>query len=662
MTTQTPSTEAAAAPGNPQVPEILAPAGSRDSFLAALAAGAEAIYCGLKNYSARMAAENFTLEDLAALAGLAHSRGVRVYVTLNVLLKPDELDDTGRLIGLLARRVVPDGIIFQDLAVAALARQAGFRGELHLSTLANVSFPEALALVRSMLQVDRVVIPRELSIDEIRSMAAACPAGLRLEAFIHGALCYAVSGRCYWSSFLGGRSGLRGRCVQPCRRRYEQDGGRARAFSCQDLSLDVLVKVLKTIDQVAAWKIEGRKKGPHYVYYTTAAYRLLRDAGHDPRAKRDALSLLSRALGRPGTHFRFLPQRPQHPVAGGEAGASGLLVGRVRGGAGSAYLAPREALLAGDTVRIGYEDDPWHTVVRIGKAVPKGGRFHLKPVRGKWPPREAPVFLIDRREPALVEMIRKLEAELPSVSVPAGPVFRTRLPRPHRAGGPAERQRVGRELKAGYDGCWLDDAGLATAAKGRRSPWWWLPPVIWPDEAARLTAQIQKALATGAAGFVLNAPWQRTLFPDRSKVPLWAGPFCNLANPLALEAARRMGFEGVIVSPELDADALLGLARRSPLALGIVLGGNWPLCVARTAPAVIAPGKAFRSPRGETAWGVVHGADFWLYPNWKLDLTDHEKDLIKAGYRLLVRLEEDPPPGVSLKDRPGLWNWDVGLR
>ncbi|MEE4607964.1 MAG: peptidase U32 family protein [Desulfobacteraceae bacterium] len=662
MTTQTPSTEAAASSGGRPAPEILAPAGNPDSFLAALAAGADAIYCGLKNYSARMAAENFTFDDLAALTALAHSRGVRVYVTLNVMLKPDELDDTGRLIGMLTRQVAPDAIIFQDLAVVELARQAGFSGELHLSTLANVSFPQALALVRSSLEVDRVVIPRELSIDEIRSMAAACPAGLRLEAFIHGALCYAVSGRCYWSSFLGGRSGLRGRCVQPCRRRYEQDGRKARAFSCQDLSLDVLVKVLKTVDQVAAWKIEGRKKGPHYVYYTTAAYRLLRDEGHDPRAKRDALSLLSRALGRPGTHYRFLPQRPQHPVAEGEDGASGLLVGRVRGGAGSAYLAPREALLAGDMVRIGYEDDPWHAVVRIGKAVPKGGRFQLKPVRGKWPPKEAPVFLIDRREPALAEMIEKLKAELPAVSGAAGPAFRARLPKPHRFDAPVKRQRIGRELKAGRDGCWLDEACLEAAARSRRRLWWWLPPVIWPDETSLLVAQIQKAMAAGAAGFVLNAPWQRTLFPDRPGMPLWAGPFCNLANPLALEAARRMGFDGGIVSPELGADALQGLPKRSPLPVGIVLGGSWPLCVARTVPAAVAPEKALQSPKGETAWGVVHGANYWLYPNWVLDLKDHEEDLIAAGYRLLILLEEELPAGVSIKERPGLWNWGLGLR
>ena len=116
-------------------------------------------------------------------------------------------------------------------------------------------------------------------------MAAQCPDDLGLEVFVHGALCYAVSGRCYWSSYLGGKSGLRGRCVQPCRRFYHQKSQNGRFFSCYDLSIDVLVKVMLDIPAIHAWKIEGRKKGPHYVYYTTRAYQLLRDyARKDPQA------------------------------------------------------------------------------------------------------------------------------------------------------------------------------------------------------------------------------------------------------------------------------------------------------------------------------------------------------------------------------------------
>jgi putative protease len=259
-------------------PAIMAPAGSRASFLAAVAAGADAIYCGTKLFSARMQAQNFSPQELKPLVDLAHDRGIRVFVTLNTLLKPDDLDTAGKLIQTLTSDVQPDGLIIQDLAVLSLVRQTGFRGEIKLSTLANVSFGQALALAAKTLRVDRVVLPRELNIDEIKAVAQVCPPGLGLEVFIHGALCYAVSGRCYWSSYLGGKSGLRGRCVQPCRRVFDQSSDHQRFFSCQDLSLDVLVKVLLSIPQVQAWKIEGRKKGPHYVYYTVQAYRLLRAA------------------------------------------------------------------------------------------------------------------------------------------------------------------------------------------------------------------------------------------------------------------------------------------------------------------------------------------------------------------------------------------------
>ena len=159
-----------------------------------------------------------------------------------------------------------------------MARQAGFAGELHLSTLANLSHPAGLRIAHE-LGANRVVIPRELNLDEAKAMADACPADLDLEIFVHGALCYSVSGRCWWSSYMGGKSGLRGRCVQPCRRLYThaRDDRGLRAFSCMDYSLDVLTKPLLDIPRIKAWKIEGRKKGPHYVYYTVSAYRLLRD-------------------------------------------------------------------------------------------------------------------------------------------------------------------------------------------------------------------------------------------------------------------------------------------------------------------------------------------------------------------------------------------------
>jgi putative protease len=649
-------------------PAVLAPAGSRASFLAALAAGAEAVYCGLKQFTARMEAKNFTVEELTGLVALAHAKGTRVFVTLNTLLKPDELDAAGKLLDRLNRQVRPDAVIVQDLAMAQLVRQTGFGGQVIWSTLANITFPAALGTLAQGLPIDSLVLPRELNIDEIKLMAGACPPGLGLEVFIHGALCYAVSGRCYWSSFLGGKSGLRGRCVQPCRRLYAQEGPSSRFFSCLDLSVDVLVKVLRGIPQIRAWKIEGRKKGPHYVYYIVTGYRLLRDHGTDPQAKKDGLHFIARALGRPGTHYHFLPQRPQVPIDVGEQTGSGLLIGRVKGAAPSLSFTPHEELLPGDLLRIGYEDAPGHRIERIGRGVPKGGRHTISPAAGSIP-KGTPVFLIDRREKALEELLAGLEAELPAVppEAPGASAFRVRLPRPARVPHAVTEMQVlrvaPRSGPAGPTGIWLSQGALeGLPARGLRSAWWWLPPVIFPDEEPEAIRLVRSVLDRGGRTFVLNAPGQTALFTGVAGAKLWAGPFCNLANPLALQTAAALGVTGAIVSPELGGADFLSLPGRSPLPLGIVVAGNWPLCIARTVAGELDLERPFRSPKGEEAWTARYGSQYWVFPNWRLDLRDQRENLRRAGFSLFVHLVEPVPQAVALKDRPGLWNWNIGMQ
>jgi putative protease len=647
---------------------ILAPAGNKAAFLAALAAEADAVYCGLKQFSARMEAKNFTSEELPALVHLAHAKGAKVFVAINSILKPDELNQAGGILEFLERAAKPDGIIIQDLALVSLARQAGFCGEIHLSTLANVSFSGALHVIRQTLGVDRVVLPRELNVDELKTLARACPAGLGLEVFVHGALCYAVSGRCYWSSYLGGKSGLRGRCVQPCRRRYRQNDHSGRYFSCQDLSVDVLAKVLLTIPQVQTWKIEGRKKGPHYVYYTVQGYRLLRDHGHDPQLKKNAVALLARALGRTGTHYFFLPQRPQNPVnLSGQTG-SGLLVGKIRGSRAKSYLIAREALFPGDVLRLGYEDEDGHGIQRIGRYVPKSGRLYLDAAAQKGFAKGAPVFLTDRRETALDDMIGDLEKELAPArksrnhasgfnpQLPVGIVPKTGVT------DLAVYRKLPRPIIAEKIGVWSSAEVIETLAlKNQPELWLWLPPVVWPEHETEMQASVELAVKKGVRHFVLNAPWQIAFFRQPSRLNLWAGPFCNLANPLAIAAAAAMGFAGAIVSPELAREDCLKMPRRSPIALGIVVAGNWPLCIARSLTQELSQGKTFASPKGEEAWATKYGPDYWVYPNWKIDLHGQKKLLQKAGYTLLVHLIEPLPKTVTLKKRQGLWNWELGL-
>ena len=210
-------------------PRILAPAGDKNSFLAAIAAGADAIYCGLKIFSARMEADNFSIEELARLTKLAKSKNIQVHIAFNSIIKESEQEKVSKILNKLCRFVDFDSLIVQDLAMITLAKKAGFKKDLHLSTLANCTFPSGLETSKQ-LGFKKVVLPREFTIDEIKEMARNVPKGIELEAFIHGALCYSISGRCYWSSWFGGKSSLRGRCVQPCRRMYEQKGQKKKAF------------------------------------------------------------------------------------------------------------------------------------------------------------------------------------------------------------------------------------------------------------------------------------------------------------------------------------------------------------------------------------------------------------------------------------------------
>jgi len=650
-------------------PMILAPAGNKESFLAALAAGTDAVYCGLKRFSARMAAQNFTFEQLAELTDLAHKQGARVFVTVNTLLTTNEINETAKLIHVLNRSVHPDAIIIQDLSLAKIARDIGFKGELILSTLSNVSFPAALDLLPKSLNVNGVVIPRELSIDEVKQMAGACPDGLKLEIFVHGALCYGVSGRCYWSSYMGGKSGLRGRCVQPCRRVYNQNDQRHRGFSCQDLSLDVLAKVLLKIPEIQTWKIEGRKKGPHYVYYTVSAYKTLRDHGSDPKAKKEAMGLLDRSLGRERTHYLFLPQRPQDPVPKTGQTASGLLIGKIQGGAKKTYLVPREDLFNDDILRIGYEDEKWHALFKIQRHVPKRGKYNVNLKTKIVPPKGTPVFLVDRREKTLKEMILRLETDLMEKKIPdkiLNKNFQIRIPvkniRKHSIIEINVHRIPPKKAQAKQTGIWLSDKINPSAMKTKRyDMWWWLPPVIWPEEEVNWKSRINAISKKNSQNFVLNAPWQIAFFKNPKNVNLWAGPFCNAGNALAVAKLAALGFNGVIVSPELGASDIMNLPKQSPQPLGIVISGNWPLCIARTLTEQMETDTPFISPKGEQAWVTKYESNYWIYPNWMIDLKGQRRKLEKAGYSLFIHLKEPVPRKVRLKERPGLWNWNIGL-
>lgn len=265
--------------------ELLAPAGSMDALRAAVQNGANAVYLGCGSFNARQSAKNFTPQSLIEAIKYCHIRGVGVHLTLNTLVSDREMPKVADLIRHAAQNNI-DAFIVQDLGVVQMCRQIAPKVPIHGSTQMTVHSLSGVLLCAAM-GLKRVVLSRELSREEIRYICASSP--IEIEVFGHGALCMCYSGQCYLSSAIGGRSGNRGRCAQPCRQSY----GYSRWQDKYPLSLkdQCLIHYLQELQEmgVSSLKIEGRMKRPEYVATVTAVYRKALDEGKVTKPMTDAL-------------------------------------------------------------------------------------------------------------------------------------------------------------------------------------------------------------------------------------------------------------------------------------------------------------------------------------------------------------------------------------
>ena len=253
--------------------ELLSPAGNREALVAAVSCGADAVYLGYTAFGARSYAGNFDDQQLKEAVEYAHERGKKIFVTVNTLIKQCEVDDLCDVLELLSNTGV-DAAIVQDLGVIRIARERFPQLTLHASTQMTVNNAQGAKLLGD-LGLSRVVPARECSLSELRRMADT---GVEIEAFAHGALCVAVSGQCLFSSMIGGRSGNRGRCAQPCRLPYQLDDGTSGyLLSTRDLMLIDKIPQMRDAG-VYSFKLEGRMKRPEYVGVITRAYREAMDA------------------------------------------------------------------------------------------------------------------------------------------------------------------------------------------------------------------------------------------------------------------------------------------------------------------------------------------------------------------------------------------------
>lgn len=278
--------------------ELLAPAGSKEAFYGAIHAGADAVYLGGSRFGARAYADNFTEEELISCIRYAHLWGRKVYLTVNTLVKEAEFQEIYDYLSPYYEAGL-DGVIVQDIGVFAFIRENFPDMELHVSTQMTITGKYGAGLLQKM-GACRVVPARELSLAEIVKMKEAT--GLEIECFIHGAMCYCYSGQCLFSSILGGRSGNRGRCAQPCRLPYKVQNGKGMTPECYPLSLKDMCTVEHIPELIEAgidsFKIEGRMKKPEYAAGVTAIYRKYIDnyykAPHKPfKVSKEDLQKLS---------------------------------------------------------------------------------------------------------------------------------------------------------------------------------------------------------------------------------------------------------------------------------------------------------------------------------------------------------------------------------
>lgn len=270
--------------------EILAPAGGMESLVAAVRCGANAVYLGTKEINARRGAANFDFDELEKAVDYCHARDVKVYLALNILVADDELKaayDTVKT----ALSLGIDAFIVQDLGLAKMMKNHFPTAVLHASTQCSVNTPDGFKKLEE-LGFTRAVVPREMSLDEIKEIRKST--SLELEAFVHGALCMCVSGQCYLSAMLGGRSGNRGLCAQPCRLGFSADNSKSCDLSLKDLSLIHHIHELAEAG-VISLKIEGRMKRPEYVAASVTACKKALNDEYDNAFEATLKSVFSRS-------------------------------------------------------------------------------------------------------------------------------------------------------------------------------------------------------------------------------------------------------------------------------------------------------------------------------------------------------------------------------
>lgn len=521
-------------------PEILAPAGNREMLGAAVFSGADAVYLGLTGFNARRTAGNFTPDELREAVAFCHARGVKVHVTLNTLVYDRELSGLADAVRAVAAAGA-DAVIADDLATAQLVKSIAPTLHLHGSTQMSVHTPEG-AKELAALGYDRVILARELSLEEIRAVCEASP--IEVEVFVHGALCMSVSGQCMMSAFLGGRSGNRGACAGPCRLPFDASAGlkpgqpgRACHLSLKDM--DYIPHLRELMDAgVASVKIEGRLRTPEYAAAVVTACRAV-CAGqpYDEKLVRDIFS-------RSGFTDGYLTNRNDGKMFG------------VRTEADAA--ATRAAT---PFVMDGLAAEPG-----------EGGFGFLPGAAWNELRREALDKLLEKRSEVTPHAVQAFE--MPTYSA-------------HTVGQlPALAARFANAAQCPAEAAEKLQYLIFPITEAESIPEAWrgktlleLPRVMFGRLEQKTAARLDALQDAGFAGAVVNNPAQLRYTDGWT---LYGGLGLNVTNPMSAARYASLGVQGMLLQPETALTAMQAVAPGVPTAA--LCYGHLPLMLTRACP------------------------------------------------------------------------------
>lgn len=680
--------------------ELLAPAGSLQSFAAAIEAGADAVYIGAPELNARNLARHFSLAEIAAMVDHAHRRRRKLYVAMNSLAKEEELK---RVLSLLSffSGVKVDALIVQDVGIASLARHYFPKLPLHASTLMTAHNSLSAQTLFGM-GFKRVVLARELTIEEIGAIHRQCQG--ELEVFVHGAMCFSYSGLCLFSSYQGGKSGLRGRCVQPCRRRYEIEGDEGKGggylFSMHDLQAIHLLPALGRAG-VRSLKIEGRMRPASYVEKVVKAYRMVLDSPGDQAVVEHARSLLESALGRKSSSGFFLKKQPVSLLSPEHSGNTGEFIGRIEKVEGKmARCSLRHPLAQGDRLRLHQEKSGERVAFTLQTILAKNSK-RPSAKAGERVMLEMPVkagmgdslFLVDsfanrkkegRRTSALPELKKIPASRLPREDrslllledfykrrqkVLAKTGTRTLKPLTEgkgnvrgKGGMPAGlpyflrledlsylRQRLERKPR-GYIVV-LSPESLAQFGKSRlpapirQQLVWGLPPIIDEENLPFYRREIANLVGKGFTSWQIAHLSHLRLFdfPDspgrrqRQPLILYGHYTLNILNSAALFFYETAGLIGGQIAVETDRDNLAALsAKTTRTPLGITVYGFPSLFTARLQHPRFPYGKIIVSPKKEKFRILKEFGQTVVVSSQPFCLLDRQEELTRAKIGFMV--------------------------